>query len=47
MKKYPFILIVIILSSISFNNLFAGAWTQKKNSGFYKLGLRYISANNV
>ena len=47
MKKYPFILILIILSSISFNNLFAGAWTQKKNSGFYKLGLRYINTTNV
>ena len=47
MKKNNFMTIIIILLFFSLNNLFAGAWTQEKNSGFYKLGMRYISATNV
>jgi hypothetical protein len=46
MKKHPFLLVILLLFSITLNNLFAGAWTQKANSGFYKLGSRYISATN-
>jgi hypothetical protein len=37
------ILFIIISFSTS---LSAGAWTQKANGGFYKLGVRYISATN-
>ena len=47
MKKYLLILIIIVISLLFINTLVAGAWTQKKNSGFYKLGLRYISATDV
>jgi len=47
MKKHLLMIVITLLLSFTFNNIYAGAWTQKKNSGFYKLGLRYISANNV
>jgi len=47
MKKPIILIIVTLLLSLAFNNLFAGAWTQKKNSGFYKLGVRYINTTNV
>jgi len=47
MKKHFLLIGLTLMLSFGINNLYAGAWTQKKNSGFYKLGLRYISANNV
>jgi len=47
MKKPIILIIVTLLLSLAFNNLYAGAWTQKKNSGFYKLGIRYISSSKI
>lgn len=38
------ILVFYILISVNLN---AGAWTQEKNGGFYKLGMRYISTTTV
>jgi len=46
MRIYPFLKVIVLLFSLTLNSLFGGAWTQKVNSGFYKLGLRYISATN-
>ncbi len=39
---YVFMLISVILSQ----NIFAGAWPQKKGSGYYKLNLRFIYAED-
>jgi outer membrane putative beta-barrel porin/alpha-amylase len=47
MKKTISLVLFGILFSMTFSNLYAGAWTQKANSGFYKLGMRYISATNL
>lgn len=44
MKHPKYAIFVVILFSF---NVFAGAWTQEKNSGFYKFGARYISATNI
>lgn len=46
MKKFLLSALVIFIIILNSTNLYAGAWTQKSKSGFYKLGLRYISATN-
>jgi len=46
MKKINFTAGIILISIFISANLFAGAWTQKAKSGFYKLGLRYINTTN-
>ena len=43
-KITKFFLFIMFLTSA---NVIAGAWTQRANGGFYKLGLRYIGATNV
>jgi hypothetical protein len=40
LKLFPFLLCFLVLNQ----NLFAGAWTQKKGGGYYKLDFRFLSA---
>jgi hypothetical protein len=44
MNKIYFVLLSLIFLS---QNLFAGAWTKKKGSGYYKLGFRFITAEMI
>ncbi len=43
MKKITAVILFLVMISISF----AGAWTQKKGSGYYKVGYRLLSAEKV
>ncbi|MDO8548928.1 MAG: hypothetical protein Q7S39_02095, partial [Ignavibacteria bacterium] len=43
MKKVIFILLSLVILN---QNLYAGAWPQKKGSGYYKLSFRFIEAEN-
>lgn len=43
LKLLPFLLCFLVLNQ----NLFAGAWTQKKGGGYYKLDFRFLSAKKI
>ncbi|MEO8398514.1 MAG: hypothetical protein ABI550_01735, partial [Ignavibacteriaceae bacterium] len=42
LKRISSFIFLVILSS---SQIFSGAWTQKKNSGFYKIDFRFLSAD--
>lgn len=44
MKKILFILFILFITSTEY---FAGAWTQKKSSGYFQLGSQFLSAKKA
>lgn len=46
-KIHLLFLTLFIAFSLSFQQTWAGAWTQKKGSGYYKLDFRYLSGEKI
>ena len=40
-------IVILLVFGISVQQVYAGAWTQKKGSGYYKLDFRYLSGEKV
>ena len=45
LSVFSMIILLILLSQA--NEMFAGAWTQKKGGGYYKADFRYIGGNKI
>jgi hypothetical protein len=41
------LIIILLVFGISVQQVYAGAWTQKKGGGYYKLDFRYLSGENI
>jgi hypothetical protein len=42
-----FSMVFLLLLILPVNEIFAGAWTQKKGTGFYKADFRYLGGNKI
>lgn len=40
-------IILLLISILPVNEIFAGAWTQKKGTGYYKADFRYLGGNKI
>ncbi len=45
LSVFSMIILLILLSQA--NEIFAGAWPQKKGTGYYKADFRYLSGNKI
>lgn len=39
--------LILLISLLPLHNIIAGAWTQKKGSGYYKADFRYLGGNKI
>jgi hypothetical protein len=46
-KTIQLLFIILLIFGISAQQVYAGAWTQKKGGGYYKLDFRYVSGTNI
>ncbi len=46
-KIAKYLILILIFFGFLTQSVFAGAWTQKKGSGYYKLDFRYVSGENI
>ena len=46
-KTVQLLFIIFLALGISVQPLWAGAWTQKKGGGYYKLDFRYVTGENI
>jgi len=44
-KLFIIIITLLLISMLPVNQIFAGAWTQKKGTGYYKADFRYLGGN--
>lgn len=42
-----FSMIILLILMLPINEIFAGAWTQKKGTGYYKADFRYLGGNKI
>jgi len=46
-KLFIIIVNLLLISILPVNEIFAGAWTQKKGTGYYKADFRYLGGNKI